>query len=371
MRRARRVLSLWLHALWADCQGTVAIWFAGGLVAVLGMSSMAVDMSYFYVTRNNLQTAADAAALAGAMVMSNPTEMRKEAKKYAQMNVSGDAKVLADADIASGRWDHDSRVFAPGGNPQNAVKVTTRMSKGNGNPVGTLFANVFGVDDVDIATSAVAAFDPADDWDFVVAQDVTSSFSTEISYARDANQALLDCLRDRAGPGKDPLLGIVLFTGVSTEYQALQSIADNYSNLSKSVGALDLCNKPGMPACSGTHVAPGITAAIDTFADSPHGPEVNRAILVVGDGAPNPSGPNKNLTIQQMKNLANQAADAADAQGISVFTVFYDADNDDAAAAFFEGLVRGKGRFMRAPDAADLPGLLESVCTQTALRLVD
>ncbi len=305
------------------------------------------------------------------MVMSDKTAMRTEAKKYAQMNIPEDVKILADSDIISGRWDHDSRVFTAGGNPQNAVKVTTRMSQQSGNPVGTFFAGVLGINNVDITTSAVAAFDPADDWDFVVAQDVTSSFSVEISYARDADQALLDCLRDNAGPGADPLWGMVLFTGVSSNYQPLQSIANNYSNLSKSISKLALCNNPGMPVCSGTHVAPGITAAADTFDASPHGPEVNRAVVVVGDGAPNPSGPNSALTIQQMKDLANQAADAAAAKGISVFTVFYDADNDDAAADFFEGLVRGKGRFLRAPVAAELPELLVSICSQTALRLVD
>lgn len=371
MGRVRSVLSLWLAAFRGDCRGSVSIWFAGGLVATLGISSLAVDMSYFYVTSNRLQTAADAAALAGAMVMSDKTAMRKEAKKYAQMNVPEDAKILVDSDIISGRWNHGSREFTAGGNPQNAVKVTTRMSQESGNPVGTFFAGVLGINDVDITTSAVAAFDPVDDWDFVVAQDVTSSFSTEIADARDADQALLDCIRDNATGGADPLWGMVLFTGVSTNYEPLQSVADNYWSLSQSVSDLTLCNGPGMPICSGTHVAPGITAATNLFATSPHGPEINRAVVVVGDGAPNPTGPNSKLTIQQMKDLANKAADSAAAKGISVFTVFYDETNDDAAAAFFEGLVRGKGRAMRTPIPTDLPELLLSICKQTALRLVD
>ncbi len=297
--------------------------------------------------------------------------MRQEARKYAQLNVPGDANILSDADIVAGRWDHGARSFTPGGNPRNAVKIIVRMSRASGNPAGTFFAAALGFDEVDITASAVAAFDPADEWDFVVAQDVTSSFSVEIADAREANQTMLDCIRDSATGGQDPLWGMVLFTGVSTIYQPLQSAMNSYSSLSQSVSDLRLCGQPGMPACSGTHVAPGINAAIDVFEDSPHGMEINRAIVVVGDGYPNPAGANSHLTVQQMKNQTTQAADAAAAQGISVFTVFFDETNDDTAAAFFEGLTRGKGKSMRTPDAADLPELLLSICTQTALRLVD
>lgn len=371
MQRLRSVISHWSGSFRDNRDGAVSIWLAGGLVAMLGISGMAVDMSYFYVMRDRLQTAADSAALAGAVVVSNPTAMRQEAKKYAQLNVPGDPNILSDADIVAGYWDHDARTFAPGGNPQNAVRVIARMSQASGNPAGTFFAAALGIDEVDITASAVAAFDPADDWDFVIAQDVTSSFSVEIADARDANQAMLDCIKDSATGGQDPLWGMVLFTGVSTIYKPLQSAVSSYSDLSEAIDDLALCGQSGMPACSGTHVAPGINAAIDVFEDSPHGSEINRAIVVVGDGDPNPSGPNSSLTVQQMKVLANQAADAAEAQGMSVFTVFFDETNDDVAAAFFEGLTRGKGKFMRTPDASDLPELLLSICTQTALRLVD
>jgi hypothetical protein len=193
----------------------------------------------------------------------------------------------------------------------------------------------------------------------------------EIADAREANQAMLDCIRDSATGGDDPLWGMVLFTGVSTIYEPLQSAVNSYSALSQSVDDLDLCGQSGMPACSGTHVAPGINSAVNVFTSSPHDASVNRAIVVVGDGYPNPAGANSSLTVQQMKNLANQAADAAAAQGISVFTVFFDETNDDTAAAFFEGLTRGKGKSMRTPDASDLPELMLSICKQTALRLVD
>lgn len=44
--------------------GAVYIWIAAGMFAFVGMAALAVDMSFAYVLRNNLQTAADSAALA-------------------------------------------------------------------------------------------------------------------------------------------------------------------------------------------------------------------------------------------------------------------------------------------------------------------
>ena len=47
-------------------EGSVAIITAIGLVAFLGMVSLAIDMGHLYTVRNELQNVADAAALAAA-----------------------------------------------------------------------------------------------------------------------------------------------------------------------------------------------------------------------------------------------------------------------------------------------------------------
>ncbi len=47
-------------------EGSVAVITALGLVAFLGIASMAIDMGHLYTTRNELQNVADAAALAAA-----------------------------------------------------------------------------------------------------------------------------------------------------------------------------------------------------------------------------------------------------------------------------------------------------------------
>ena len=112
-----------------DCRGAVYIWTAFGMLGMLGFAGLAIDMSYFYAVRNQMQTSADSAALAGAMRMSDSVAMKAEAQKYAKMNIAGDDQILADADTQRGTWDFASRTFTVGGANANAVRVTTRMAQ--------------------------------------------------------------------------------------------------------------------------------------------------------------------------------------------------------------------------------------------------
>ena len=93
-------------------------------------------------------------------------------------------------------------------------------------------------------------------------------------------------------------------------------------------------------------------------------------MIIVGDGAPNAKGPNDGKTNQQLKDEAVAFADQAAASGVSIFTIFYDQNNDDTAAAFFESLVRGDGEALRTPDPAQLPELFEAVCAERHAILV-
>jgi hypothetical protein len=59
---------------------------AFGLVVFMGMCAIVIDMGYRYFRRSQAQTAADAAALAGAFWLSNPTYADSLAKWYAAKN---------------------------------------------------------------------------------------------------------------------------------------------------------------------------------------------------------------------------------------------------------------------------------------------
>jgi hypothetical protein len=347
----------------------VSIWVAAALIAVVGMAGLAVDSSYFFVMSNRLQISADSAALAAALFLEDENAMRAEALKYAQMNLAEDDQILDQTDdVVSGNWDHDAHVFTPGGAPLNAVHVTTRMAQQNGNAASTFFANVLGFGSVDITASAVAAYADDKEWDVLVVQDVTGSFTEEIGDARDANHALLDCIVDRISG--ESLIGMVLFTGVAMPYQPMQTLDVSYNTLSSAIDDLDSCGNGAMPPCSGTHVGAGMIEANALFDANPSDPELGRAMVIVGDGAPNAKGPNAGLTNDQLKDIARQQADVAAAKDVSVYTIFYDQNNDDSAAAFFEDLVRGDGKALRTPDPAQLPDMLEEICAQVPPRLV-
>ena len=351
-----------------DRTAGVQIWFAGSLIVVVGLAGFAVDGSYFYVMRNQLQIAADSAALAGAVHLDDVTKMRTEAITYANMNMPNDSHILANADVQRGHWDHDAKTFTVDGTPLNAVQVVTRKTAANGNSADTFFARIFGVEEVEIDASAVAAFETNQEWDVVIVQDVTSSFSAEIASARDANHALLECIRERVSG--QSLIGMVLFTGVSTSYRELEEMEESYENMGSAIDALNPCGYEGMPECSGTHVGIGIEQANALFAARASDPDLGRAMVILGDGLPNAKGPNAGQTNEDLRNHAFQQADIADANGISVYTVFYDEDNNDTSAAFFEDLVRGEGKALRTPDPLELPELFADLCAEVPPRLV-
>ncbi len=163
-----------------DRRGAVAAWVALMLVVLLGMAALAVDMGFLWVMRNRLQSTADAAALAGASQLGvDEATVKAEAVAYAQRNLppGGHGTALAEPDVVLGHWDDDTRTFIPMGTtaapgeacsnpvpqetnpnclPLDAVKVTTRRTQANGNPVQLFFAGVLGIQTADVVTAAIA-----------------------------------------------------------------------------------------------------------------------------------------------------------------------------------------------------------------------
>lgn len=114
-----------------DDSGAVLVIFAIVLVALLGVAAIAVDQGYLYDTRRQLQSAADAAALAGCSTLietSDPGEATLAARQYAGLNANGPGEGLVvdsvDVDMGSEPW---------------SVRVSVHR------PVPAWFAGVFGV----------------------------------------------------------------------------------------------------------------------------------------------------------------------------------------------------------------------------------
>ncbi len=180
------------RGFWRDQRGAFAVMFVVLLPVLIGFSALAIDMSYAYWTRTQLQHAASAAALAGVLDIDDTLPpfgvpdndaYRNSAVEIAYTNMSslGSHGNILDpscgsfdgttvfpgsecADVKAGDWNPDTRTFTPWDGAGfdlllmelNAVKVKARRAEANGNPLKYFLAPVVALAESDINVSAVA-----------------------------------------------------------------------------------------------------------------------------------------------------------------------------------------------------------------------
>ena len=110
------------------------------------------------IVQGQLQTAADVAALAAGPELPDGDAVRAKALEYAgkQMPLEVHGTVLMEDDVVLGNWDTNTKTFAPGGSPNNAVMVTTQRSDTNGNPHPFALAPLIGQLEINLAAVAFA-----------------------------------------------------------------------------------------------------------------------------------------------------------------------------------------------------------------------
>lgn len=120
-------------------RGAILVLAAFMMVVVLSVLVVVVDFSRIYVQKNELQTAADAAALAGVMELAeggSTTMVKDTAITYGQKNKAvGQNIAISTADITCGIWDDVSSTYADDSGTcngsHNAVTVITRANSTN------------------------------------------------------------------------------------------------------------------------------------------------------------------------------------------------------------------------------------------------
>jgi len=147
-------------------RGIAVIWLVVTAVVLIGMVGLATDTAYVYWVAHELQTAADASALAGALYVGRDAAQAEQAAlNFALANTAGGQPVLLTSngandpagDIVIGRYDSATRTFTATVDSPNAVQVTARRtmdSPGGGVPL--FFGHIFGVSTVNVTRSAVA-----------------------------------------------------------------------------------------------------------------------------------------------------------------------------------------------------------------------
>jgi hypothetical protein len=176
----KRTLLCRTRAFGRDESGAVAIVTAILMVVFLGFLSLAVDIGHLATVKNELQNAADAAALAGAraLVFEEGTMVQKimplpdppycnQAVTWAQNTINkSDAQNLSITVVQTGVWDWPANTFTPSGICQagiNAVHVEVQRNDSANQPVATWFARIFGIDTVNAAARATAAVGTVED----------------------------------------------------------------------------------------------------------------------------------------------------------------------------------------------------------------
>jgi hypothetical protein len=157
-------------------KGITLVWSAIMLIVMIGFLGIVIDMSYVHLTANQLQNAADAAALAGArMIRIDQTYARNQAKYIGGLNTAARDPVfldlnpynLSNGDIVIGRYSFTTTprfrytgIDGPGLPKPNAMKVVARrIADGAHQPVPLFFGPIpflGGIDDVNVSRYAIA-----------------------------------------------------------------------------------------------------------------------------------------------------------------------------------------------------------------------
>ncbi len=112
--------------------GATLVLVAMLIVVIGGMAAFAIDLARIYSGVNELQTGADAAALAGALRLQRITGTSAAAGVQAfsgRNSAFGSAIALDEDDIEGGIWNPTATAFTPTNwSAANAVRITTRSS---------------------------------------------------------------------------------------------------------------------------------------------------------------------------------------------------------------------------------------------------
>lgn len=178
------------------CDTSKAVWknmnqrgVAGVTVAILiglivMMAAFAIDIGHALVTRNELQNAADAAALSagsqlGQIYLALPPGDQQNMSRdltpleQSQIITSGETAgyankasdvaniTIAAGEVELGTWDLNAKTFTPTVTRPNAIQVTARRDGAANGPITTFFAGIFGVNSMNVSATAVAALGTA------------------------------------------------------------------------------------------------------------------------------------------------------------------------------------------------------------------
>jgi hypothetical protein len=150
----------------APRRGTVLVYSIIMLTALTGFSSLGVDWGRVQLVKNQLRTAVDAAARAGASGLAiDPSTALARARATASANKADGVAVDLDAmlDVELGTWNSTSRHFTrltgAAQSSANAIRVIARRTAARGNGIHMTFAHLLGHASHDVQVEATAVYE--------------------------------------------------------------------------------------------------------------------------------------------------------------------------------------------------------------------
>jgi Flp pilus assembly protein TadG len=159
-----------------DDQGSTIIAAAGALLILLAIASIAIDMGRLYVAKNELQNAADAAALAAARrlgafydgqkvfqggsvdITPAKSDVISSAQSAATSNqVAGQLlSSVPNADVVIGKWNSATKQVTPTDTSPDSVQVKVRRDHVANGQIPTFLAGLFGIGSEGVLAEATA-----------------------------------------------------------------------------------------------------------------------------------------------------------------------------------------------------------------------
>ncbi|MFN0020951.1 MAG: pilus assembly protein TadG-related protein [Pirellulaceae bacterium] len=138
-------------------RGKIIVLTALLLMFMMGMVAFGVDVGYMALTKTEIQTSTDAAALAGAGELVNGTSAAEQAALayLASNKVGGRTMTSSNATFEYGSWDSNTHTFTVSANTPSALRLTTFN---NNQPL--FFGRVLGRNTFNTGAQSVATYQP-------------------------------------------------------------------------------------------------------------------------------------------------------------------------------------------------------------------
>jgi Flp pilus assembly protein TadG len=376
-------------------RGAVAVLIAAVVIpALIGFGTLAIGRGYYGYRKLLLEQTVQSAALAAGNNLAtyystgSPSTVVAAAQAFASANMPAAryGTVVPSSNVVLGNWSGGAftSLASSGGTTPNAVKVTGLNTAANGNAVALFLGGFFGKPSADVTFSAIAGAGTGTGQMFntIIINDMSDSFSDEISNQKAADLAILNCVKGSTGTTSQ--FGITFVNGHSSTYQALEPAAANYSALQTKINAITTCTGSEDPNCgTGSNISSGMYSAIQQFSSLSSTSKKN--IVIITDGVPNANSITysaadgvtctRNCTDAQLQAGAQTQAALAKAAGISISTIYYSGDTDSVQdqaiyTSYLATLVTGSGTALVAPTPAQISTAYSGVCSTIPSALV-